>query len=65
MDDIHECEWKKGKMWDLLVDKNGRFYCKRCMEIIPENQVEPIILLEKSSKYRGEVRRRNRRRRYE
>ena len=42
--DIHECEYKKGKMWDIEEAHGGDFCCSRCRAKINKEQIHPEAL---------------------
>jgi len=47
MEDIHECEFKKGKIIQVQVDQNGNCYCGRCFHQLPESQVDKRVFKRK------------------
>lgn len=44
MNDIHECDFKKGKLVEAMSDSQGNFYCCRCFQFVPESQVDEKLL---------------------
>jgi len=41
----HECKLcKSDKMQDLLLDGNGKLFCRSCREIVYEEDIHPDIL---------------------
>jgi hypothetical protein len=43
-DEIHVCEFKRGKLQEAMTDRNDNFYCCRCFKQVPINQVHPKLL---------------------
>jgi len=41
---LHECERKKGLIWDVLVDRSNNAYCASCGKRLEENQIHPSTL---------------------
>ena len=46
--EIHECEFKKGKMWDIEENAYGKFFCRRCFV-----ELEPKQIHSEALKYHG------------
>ena len=42
--EIHECEYKKGKMWDIEESQDGTFCCARCRKEISKEHIHPEAL---------------------
>jgi hypothetical protein len=50
MDDIHECEYKKGKMWQVESDGAGTCYCCRCGAEVKQSQLSEVMLSKQRKK---------------
>jgi hypothetical protein len=45
--EIHECEFKKGKMQDVLLTSQGNYICSRCRQELPLNQLHSNVFKRK------------------
>jgi hypothetical protein len=44
MNELHECDKKKGLIWEFLYDAAGRMYCRGCNKELELFQIEPKVL---------------------
>jgi hypothetical protein len=51
MENIHECDFKKGKMWDIEENSGGEFFCARCRKKIDKQQIHSDALKRRRNEY--------------